>query len=61
MYAVMDVEKVRAMREERGSSRQALAREAGIGVSTLRNVERGERVRRQAGGLRVSLDSTRKR
>jgi transcriptional regulator with XRE-family HTH domain len=45
MYAVMDGERIRAMREERGLSRQELAKEAGIGMSTLRSVECGERVR----------------
>lgn len=37
------------MRQERGLSRQVLAREAGVGVSTLRSVERGERVQAKTG------------
>ena len=49
MYAVMDGEEVQAMRQERGLSRQELAQEAGITMSTLRSVERGERVRKATG------------
>ena len=49
---MVDEEKIRAMREERDLSRQELAREAGIGVCTLRSVERRERV---ATGWRVAL------
>jgi transcriptional regulator with XRE-family HTH domain len=45
MYGVMDGEKIEAMRQERGLSRQQLAQEAGISMSTLRSVERGRRVR----------------
>jgi DNA-binding transcriptional regulator YiaG len=44
MYAVMDGEKVEAMRRQRGLSRQEFAKESGVSVSTVRNVERGERV-----------------
>ena len=62
MYAVMDGEKIRAMREERELSRQELAREAGVAPSTLRSVERGDRVRAlQAGGSRWSLACIRAR
>jgi transcriptional regulator with XRE-family HTH domain len=49
MYAVMDGEKIEAMRQERGPSRQELAQAAGISMSTLRSVERGHRVRRKTG------------
>ena len=49
MYAVMDGERVRAMRQERGLSRQEFVREAGVSLSTLRSVERGERVRATTG------------
>jgi predicted transcriptional regulator len=44
MYAVIDGEKVQAMRQERGLSRQELAKEARVGLTTVRSVERGERV-----------------
>jgi transcriptional regulator with XRE-family HTH domain len=44
VYARMDGEKIEAMREERGLSRRELAQEAGISMTTLRRVERGERV-----------------
>jgi DNA-binding XRE family transcriptional regulator len=49
MYGVMDGEKIEAMRQERGLSRQELAQEAGISVETLRALERGERVRVRTG------------
>jgi DNA-binding XRE family transcriptional regulator len=45
----MDGEKIEAMRQERGLSRQGLAQEAGISMSTLHSVERGHRVRRKTG------------
>jgi DNA-binding XRE family transcriptional regulator len=45
MYVVMSSEKIEAMRQERGLSRQGLAREAGLAVATVGSVERGERVR----------------
>jgi transcriptional regulator with XRE-family HTH domain len=40
MYAVMDGEKVQAMRQERGLSRQELAKEAGVGLTTVRSGKR---------------------
>jgi transcriptional regulator with XRE-family HTH domain len=49
MYGVIDGEKLGAMRQERSLSRQDLAREAGISMSTLRRVERGEWVRGRTG------------
>ena len=49
MYGIMDGEKIEAMRQERGLSRQQLAQEAGISMSTLRSVERGRRVRARTG------------
>lgn len=49
MYGVMDGEKIEAMREERGLSRQELAQEAGISMETLRRVERGERIAAHTG------------
>jgi transcriptional regulator with XRE-family HTH domain len=45
MYGVMDGEKIATMRQERGLSRQELARQAGISMSTLRSLERGHKVR----------------
>jgi transcriptional regulator with XRE-family HTH domain len=45
MYAVMDGSRVEEMRQDRGLSRQRLAQEAGISMSTLRSAERGEWVR----------------
>lgn len=39
MIVNLDGEKVKRMREERWMSRQELAEKAGIGVSTLRNIE----------------------
>lgn len=45
MYGVIDGKKLETMRAERGLSRQELAREAGISMSTLRSVERGHKVR----------------
>jgi DNA-binding XRE family transcriptional regulator len=45
MYGVVDGKKLEAMREERGLSRQELAQEAGISMSTLRSLERGHKVR----------------
>ena len=53
MYGVMDGERIRAMREERGLSRQEFAREAGVSPSTVRRVERSGRVR-AATGWRVA-------
>jgi transcriptional regulator with XRE-family HTH domain len=53
VYGVMDGEKIEAMRQERGLSRQQLAERAVIAMSTLRRVERGERVR-AATGWRVA-------
>jgi transcriptional regulator with XRE-family HTH domain len=47
VYVIMDGEKIEAMRQERGLSRQEFAEEAGIAASTLRSVERAERVRRK--------------
>jgi transcriptional regulator with XRE-family HTH domain len=44
MYGVMDGEKIAAMRQERGLSRQEFAEEAHIAPSTVARVERGERV-----------------
>jgi DNA-binding XRE family transcriptional regulator len=35
MYAVMDAEKVRELREERGLDRRALAEAAGVSMDTL--------------------------
>jgi transcriptional regulator with XRE-family HTH domain len=49
MYGVMDGEKIEAMRQERGLSRQEFAERAGISMSTLRSVERGRRVRAKTG------------
>ena len=49
MYGVMDGEKIEAMRQERGLSRQGFAEEAVISMSTLRSVERGHRVRSKTG------------
>ena len=46
MYAVMDGERIEAMRQERGLSRRGFAEQAGIGVKTVARVERGERVRK---------------
>jgi transcriptional regulator with XRE-family HTH domain len=54
MYAVMDGEKIEAMRQERGLSRQELAERAGIAVDTVARVERSERVRAKT-GWRVAL------
>ncbi len=45
MYGVIDGEKLRAMREERGLSRQGLAKEAGVALETVSKAERGHRVR----------------
>jgi transcriptional regulator with XRE-family HTH domain len=45
----MDGEKIEAMRQERGLSRQELAQEAGVVVETVARVERGERVRAKTG------------
>ena len=45
MYGVIDGEKLQTMREERGLSRQDLAREAGISLETVSKAERGHRVR----------------
>jgi transcriptional regulator with XRE-family HTH domain len=45
MYGVIDGEKLEAMREERGLSRQDLARQAGISPGTVSKAERGHRVR----------------
>jgi len=39
-YVVMDSERVRELREERGMTRRDLAGEAGISVDTVRSVER---------------------
>jgi transcriptional regulator with XRE-family HTH domain len=39
-YLVMDGERVRILREEKGLSQRALAREAGVAVNTIRRVER---------------------
>jgi transcriptional regulator with XRE-family HTH domain len=44
MFAVMDGERVEAMRQERGLSRREFAKVAGIGESTARRVENGERI-----------------
>ena len=52
MYVVMDGEKIGELRQERGFSRQELAEEAGVSVSTLRRVE--------AGGSAVRLKTARK-
>ena len=54
MYAVMDGEKIRAMRQDRCLSRRSFAKEAGVAPSTVRSVERGERVRATT-GWRVAL------
>ena len=40
MYAVMNSERVRKLREEKGMSRRDLADAAGISESTARNAER---------------------
>jgi transcriptional regulator with XRE-family HTH domain len=40
VYVVMNSERVRELREEKGLSKRALAGVAGISVSTARNVER---------------------
>jgi transcriptional regulator with XRE-family HTH domain len=53
MLAVMDGEKIQAMREARSLSVQELADEARIAVDTLASVERGEVVR-AATGWRVA-------
>jgi transcriptional regulator with XRE-family HTH domain len=45
MYGVMNGDKLEAMREERGLSREDLAREAGISAETVSKAERGHRVR----------------
>jgi transcriptional regulator with XRE-family HTH domain len=45
MYGVIDGEKLGAMRQERGLSRQDLARQAGISPATVSKAERGHRVR----------------
>jgi transcriptional regulator with XRE-family HTH domain len=45
MYGVIDGKKLEAMREERGLSRQELARQAGISPGTVSKAERGHRVR----------------
>jgi transcriptional regulator with XRE-family HTH domain len=49
VYAVMDGEKIRAMRQREGLSRRELAERAGIAESTVGNVERSERVRAKTG------------
>jgi transcriptional regulator with XRE-family HTH domain len=45
VYAVMDGEKIEAMRQERGLSRQQLAQDAGVTTSTVRSAEHGQRIR----------------
>ncbi len=40
MIVSLDGEKIRAMREESWLSREELASEAGIGLTTLRNIEK---------------------
>lgn len=51
MYVIMDGEKVEAMRQERGLSRQELAQEAGVATTTVARVE--------AGGAAVRLRTVR--
>jgi transcriptional regulator with XRE-family HTH domain len=45
----MDGEKIQAMRQARGLSRQEFAQEAGIAVDSVDSVERGELVRATTG------------
>jgi transcriptional regulator with XRE-family HTH domain len=45
----MDGERIEAMRQERGLSRQELAERAGVSLKTVARVERGEWVRRATG------------
>ena len=45
MYVVMNAEKIEAMRQEHGLSRQELAERAGIARETIARMERSERVR----------------
>ncbi len=47
MYVELYAEQVRALREERGMTKQDLAVAAGISKKTARNAERGEPVRTQ--------------
>jgi transcriptional regulator with XRE-family HTH domain len=54
VYAVMDGEKIQAMRQARGLSREEFAQEAGISVDMVASVERGELVRATT-GWRVAL------
>ena len=44
MYVVMNSERVRSLREERGLTRRDLAVAAGVSETTLRRVEREEPV-----------------
>ena len=60
MYAVMDGERIRAMREACDLSRRQLAKEAGVSPSILRSVVSGCAPLR-VGGLRVSLSCIRGR
>jgi transcriptional regulator with XRE-family HTH domain len=49
VYGVMDGEKIRAMRQERGLSRGELAQAAGVSAETVARVERGDRVLARTG------------
>jgi transcriptional regulator with XRE-family HTH domain len=49
MYAVMDGEKIEAMRQECDLSRHELAERAGIARETVARMERSERVRAKTG------------
>ncbi len=42
MYVVMNSERVRELREEKGMSKRGLAAAASVSETTLRRVERGE-------------------
>jgi transcriptional regulator with XRE-family HTH domain len=49
VYAIMEGEKIRAMRQREGLSRRELAERAGIAESTVGSVERSERVKAKTG------------
>jgi transcriptional regulator with XRE-family HTH domain len=45
MYVAIDGPRVRRLREQRGMARRDLAEAAGVGASTVRNLERSANVR----------------